>query len=101
MPFPRLKIRHNGGFGSCSRESSVTDPETGVVSTVMVDCNKPLPDAEMFDVSNMVKAGVTLDEVNTRILSSGVDTQALSEAIKASVKSNVKQTKSEVKSDEN
>lgn len=100
MPFPKCKIRHVGSFGSCQRESSVTDEETGVVTTVMVDCNKPLPAAEMFEISNMMKAGVHLDEVNTKILSSGIDTEALTEAVKTSVKSTRKTTKDEVKSNE-
>lgn len=101
MPFPRLKVRHAGSFGSCQRESSVTDSETGIVTTVMVDCNKPLPAAEMFEISNMVKAGVHLDEVNTKILGSGVDTEALTEAVQTAVKSTRKTTKKEeVKSNE-
>lgn len=87
MPFPRLKVRFNGSFGSCPRETTVTDPETGIVSIVEKPCNEPLPDASMFEINNLVKAGVHLDEVNTKILSSGIDTEALSGAIETVKKS--------------
>lgn len=98
MPFPRLKVRFNGNFGSCARETTVTDPETGVVSTVMEDCNKPLPDSSMFQINNLVKAGVTLDEVNTKILSSGIDTEAFTSAVETVKKSTTK--KKAVKAEE-
>lgn len=93
MPFPRLKVRFNGSFGSCPRQTEVTDPETGVVSFVDEPCNKPLPDASMFEIDNMVKAGVHLDEVNTKILSSGIDTEALASAVET-VKQTTRKSKS-------
>lgn len=80
MPFPRCKVRFDSTFGSLAREVSMTDPVTGVVSFTVEDCDKPLPDSRMFDISSMMKAGVTLNEVNTNILSSGIDLQAVSEA---------------------
>ena len=102
MPFPSFKISVNGSFGSCQREVQVTDPDTGIVTTAMEDCNKKLPDASMFQINNMIKAGVSLDEVNTKILSSGVDTQALTEAVTTVAKSGrkAKSQSSEVKNED-
>lgn len=101
MPFPRLKVRFAHSFGSCPREVYKEDPTTGVVSAVMEPCNKKLPDAELFEIQNQIKAGVKLDEVATNILGSGVDAEALSSAVSTVAKKTrkTKQTKEVVNED--
>lgn len=101
MPFPRLKVRFAHSFGSCPREVYKEDPTTGVVSVVMEPCNKKLPDSELFEIQNQIKAGVTLDEVNTKVLGSGIDTEALSSAVSTVAKKTrkTKQTKEVVNED--
>lgn len=96
MPFPVNKVVFYRGFGSCARETSVVDKDTGVVTTSIEPCNVKLPDAEMFEIQNQIKAGVTLDEVNTNILGSGVDTSALSEAVTIVAKKSRKKSTQEV-----
>ena len=93
MPFPKLKVCFNRGFGSCVREVSVVDQDTGVVTTTTAPCNTKLPDAELFEIQNQIKAGVTLDEVNTKILGSGIDTVSLTEAVETVVKNSNKKSK--------
>lgn len=96
MPFPRLKVRFSRGFGSSPREVAHEDEATGVVETRFEPCNKPLPAAELFEIQNQIKAGVTLNEANTNILGSGVDTQALGEAVSTVAKKTRKSKKEEV-----
>lgn len=95
MPFPKMKIHFNKSFGSCPRETSIEDPETGITITKLEDCNKPLPSSEKFEINNMIKAGVTLNEVNTTIINNnnGINLPELETAIETSVKKS-KKTKS-------
>ena len=76
MPFPKLKTCHVSGFGSVARLSSV-EKSDGTVETKYKPCNEKLPPANMFDIASQVQAGVTLQEVNTKILGSGVSTEDL------------------------
>lgn len=101
MPFPRLNVRFARSFGSCPREVYQEDPTTGVVSTVIEPCNKKLPDSELFEIQNQVKAGVKLDEVATNILGSGVDAEAFTSAVSTVAKKTrkTKQTKEVVDED--
>lgn len=70
MPFPKNKVRFRTPIGTSPRYTAITDDESGIVSIKYVDCNTPLPDAENFDVANLVKAGITLKEVNTSVIPS-------------------------------
>lgn len=81
MPFPKCKVRFHSSFGSCQREISTEDPVTHDVLVSRQDCNQSLPESELFDIQNQIKAGVTLNEVNTKVLGSGIDVQSLGEAI--------------------
>ena len=101
MPFPKCKISFNKSFGSCQRETSITDPETGNSTTKMVDCNTKLPPAEYFNIENQIKAGVTLNEVNTNILGSAdININEVSEGIKTYVKSKSKSKNNEVNNED-
>lgn len=101
MPFPRLKVRFNRSFGSVPREVYVEDPVNGVIQTVIEDCNKKLPDSELFEIQNQIKAGVTLDEVNTKVLGSGIDTEAVTEVVKTVTKKKTKSANKEEVNNEN
>ena len=70
MPFPKNKVRFCTAVGTSPRYSSIVDEESGIVTTKYVDCNTPLPDAENFNVAKLVKAGITLKEVNTSVIPS-------------------------------
>jgi hypothetical protein len=75
-----MKTCHVSGFGSVPREVSVEKPD-GTVEITTRPCNQKLPDARMFDLSAQLKAGVQLQEVNTKILGSGVSTEELAGAV--------------------
>lgn len=97
MPFPKCKIHFNKSFGSSPREISITDEESGIITTKTEDCNKKLPPSEYFEIQNQIKAGVTLNEVNTNIInnSNGINIPELENVIKTSIKKS-KTTKNEV-----
>lgn len=80
MPFPKMKVCHVSGFGTVSRLVSSTKDD-GTVETKVVSSNAKLPDARKFDISAQIKAGVTLQEVNTKVLGSGVSTEELAGAV--------------------
>lgn len=88
MPFPKCKVKFNMSFGSCQREKSIEDPSTGICTTKMEDCNTKLPDSQFFEIQNQIKAGVTLDEVNTKIINNdgGINVPELESAIETAVK---------------
>jgi hypothetical protein len=91
MPFPKCKIHFNRSFGSCQRETSIEDPSTGVCTVKMVDCNTKLPDSKFFEIQNQIKAGVTLDEVNTKVINSGsINVPEFESAIETAVKKTTK-----------
>lgn len=94
MPFPKCKIHFNMSFGSSPREISNED-ENGNVTTKIEECNKKLPNAEYFEIQNQIKAGVTLNEVNTNVInnSDGININELENAIETSVKKTKKSTK--------
>lgn len=69
MPFPQCKIKLVTGFGTSRRIKYVTDEVTGISVPVVQDCNKPLPSPEMFKIKNQLAAGVTLNEVPTKVVS--------------------------------
>lgn len=81
MPWPKLKVRFNKSFGSCPRETTIEDKETGITQTKIEDCNKPLPDAENFEIAKQIEAGLNLKEVNTKIIGNPIDTAAIEEAV--------------------
>lgn len=68
MPFPNVKFCQCVSRGSSPRLRMDTDDESGIAVERFEPNNKPLPDKEFFMIGNMVKAGVTLKEVNTKIL---------------------------------
>lgn len=80
MPFPSMKVCHVSGFGSVARQVSVEKPD-GTVEFMTRPCNQKLPDAKMFELSAQVQAGVQLQEVNTKILGSGVSNEELTGAL--------------------
>lgn len=87
MPFPKCKIKLNMSFGSSPRETYTEDKETGVCIPKTEECNKKLPDAENFKIENQLKAGVTLNEVNTKVLNgNGVNIPELEQAIEKATK---------------
>lgn len=98
MPFPKCKIHFNKSFGSCPREITIEDPETGICTTKLEDSNKPLPSSEKFEINNMIKAGVTLNEVNTNIINNndGINMQEFENAIETAVKNSKKSKSNEV-----
>ena len=96
MPFPKNKIHINKSFGSCQREITITDPETGVEIPKIEDCNKPLPESKYFEIQNQIAAGVTLNEVNTNIINNnnGINITELEKSIETTIKKS--KTKNEV-----
>ena len=101
MPFPKCKVHFIKSFGSSPREISITDEETGIETTKIEDCNKTLPPAEYFEINNQIKAGVTLNEVNTKIIQNNpVNIPELDEAITNISKTKSKTTKNEVNNED-
>lgn len=70
MPFPKNHVQFRQSFGSSPIIATIEDESTGVLKEVIKDCNEKLPDAENFEIANQIKAGVALQETNTKILSS-------------------------------
>ena len=68
MPFPKLNVRFRNAFGSCMRQTYIENKETGICIPTTEECNKKLPDSENFEIHNQMRAGVTLQDVNTKIL---------------------------------
>ena len=93
MPWPKQKIQLNKSFGSSPRETYTEDKEKGICIPKTEDCNKKLPDAENFKIENQLKAGVTLNEVNTKIINNenGINIKEFSKAIEKTISK--KQTK--------
>lgn len=87
--FPNLKVHFVTPTGTSPRLRFAADEESGIVETRVVPCNVPLPSADMFDVVKMAKAGITLKEVNTKVLS---DSDSLDSFIEKSIKSNSKKS---------
>lgn len=92
MPFPRCKVHFNMSFGSCQREKSIEDPSTGVCTVKMEDCNTKLPDSKLFEIQNQIAAGVSLDEVNTKVINStgGINVPEFEKAVETAVKKSTK-----------
>lgn len=79
MPFPKLNVNFHRGFGTCQIRK-VQEDEQGNIITTMEDCNKKLPEAENFEIQNQLKAGLNLQEVNTKIKGADIDEKELTEA---------------------
>ena len=103
MPFPKNKIHINKSFGSCQREITITDPETGVEIPKIEDCNKPLPESKYFEIQNQIAAGVTLNEVNTNIINNnnGINIAEFENAIETAVKKSKSKTQNNEVNNEN
>lgn len=67
--FPKKNVRFCVAGGTLPRLRTHVDEKTGMVIQEYGDCNTKLPDAEMFDIANQIKAGITLNEVSTQIIS--------------------------------
>lgn len=71
MPFfARQKITWPPMQFSFHREQKIDDE--GFTTFEKVPDNAPLPPVELFDLERQTKAGVTQQQVNTKILGSGV-----------------------------
>lgn len=68
MPFRKQNIMKRTNSGTCKTVTIYTDEVTGIKSEKLEDCNKTLPDKEIFKISNQIKAGVPLKEINTKII---------------------------------
>lgn len=91
MPFPKCKVQFHKSFGSSPRETYQEDKEKGICIPITEDCNKKLPDAENFKIENQIKAGVTLNEVQTKILNKdGINIQELEKTMEKAIKKNSK-----------
>lgn len=82
MPFKKCNVQFHKAFGSSPRETTITDEETGITRETTKNCNEKLPDAENFEIANQLKAGVNLQETNTKILGSKINEEAITAAIK-------------------
>lgn len=68
MPFPKVKFCHCVPGGSSPRLKLITDPDSGIVTESVVPNNSPLPDRKYNKIGNLVKAGVMLKEVTTKVV---------------------------------
>lgn len=90
MPFPKMKCCRPMFGGSSPRIKFTTDPNSGIVSESVVPNNIPLPDRMNHKIGNMIKAGVMLKEVNTRVVTNSSPDEVnkyVDDVFKASVKS--------------
>lgn len=60
------KLPKFAAFAPSFKETKVNDD--GSVEEVDVPSNKPLPDSEMFDLKNVLDAGIPLQHVNTKVI---------------------------------
>lgn len=68
MPFPKLKFRIDASVCNVTTRSAKTDEVTGIVETKQESAIEELAPAEYWDIGNQVKAGMKLEEVNTKIV---------------------------------
>lgn len=98
MPFPKRHIKLITGYGTSPRSKYITDEETGIIQEVVQACNKTLPKPELFKIKNQIKAGITLNEVPTKVVSnvtgSAVEAEvtAITEKVKRKIKLKKKST---------
>lgn len=72
MPFiPRQKIKIGVATNVCSPQEHVDDD--GRVVREFVDDSKPLPPLANFSLGNMLKAGVDIRKVGTKIVGTPLD----------------------------
>lgn len=70
MPF-RLKQKYKPAFGNACFESEEQELPSGEIQTIMKNqCEKTMPAPELFDLKNQLEAGIDLEEVNSKVLSS-------------------------------
>lgn len=70
MPF-RLKQKYNPSFGKECFETEEHELPSGEIQTTMINqSEKTMPEPELFDLKNQLEAGIDLEEVNSKVLSS-------------------------------
>lgn len=80
--FPKCNVRFRSFGGTSVREKSLPPDEKGVVLRELRPCNTKLPSHEFNKISNMVKAGITLKEVPTAVISD-LDSERVDAAVNA------------------
>lgn len=68
MPFRRVQRFKAGKFVPVIEESDKTLETGNVIREVENQCDIQLPDASLFDINNQIKAGIDLEEVNSKVL---------------------------------
>ena len=70
MPF-RMRQKYVPAFGEGVFEAEETELPSGEITTKMNNLSeKALPEPELFDLKNQLEAGIDLEEVNSKIMSS-------------------------------
>ena len=71
MAFRKIQTLHLSPCTKVYEATEVTDADTGMVESVIKDQGDlAYPDAELFDLKNVLKAGVKLEEVNSKVMKS-------------------------------
>lgn len=63
----RKRQKFNSASASRIFENRLKFAEDGTCSFVLADCSAQLPDRSKFNLSDMLKAGVNLQQLNTRL----------------------------------
>ena len=67
----RFKQKYKPSFGNACFEAEEHELTSGEIQTIMENqCEKTMPEPELFDLKNQLEAGIDLEEVNSKILSS-------------------------------
>lgn len=70
MPFrTRIKVNLASPCPTWTRED-VTLPTGDIETTFVDDCEKSMPEPELFDLKNQIDAGIEPEEVNSTVLKS-------------------------------
>lgn len=69
MPF-RFRQKFNPASSHCVCEIEEKENNDGVFVKELVRQDKSLPDPAMFDLKNILEAGVPLEEVNSKVMRS-------------------------------
>lgn len=69
MPFRRIQKLSIAKPGPVFELEQVEHNNGNITMEAVDQCEKKLPSAEMFDLGNMLEAGVDLDEVNSKVMS--------------------------------
>lgn len=68
MPFRKIQNLHLAGYAAVYEPKEVQDKNGNIKYELENKADVVLPDAELFDITNQLEAGIDLEEVNSKVL---------------------------------